>query len=545
MRKPKKDLKLNITREASDRIRASFVDILSEYVNDCKRFDLPEVDYFAAEYQLSKFLSKYIGKETDSSDVRARRAVVKWLDVEQRNKRTNNRLMATDPIFSGKSGHQILLMAARLIERTIGSSPPDDLLSLGQFSSGATTSTKRGVDTLARRFEGVKDTTPDAWKHVSDVLPREGVWTLYDPGLHQPRFVKGNVLFTVPKTSIIDRVACKEPDWNVFAQKSVGDHIRGRLLKKARINLNDQSINRILAYEASIRGHLATIDLSSASDSLSTVLVMLLLPKKWFDLLSDLRCAKTFIDGASHVNEMFSSMGNGFTFELESLIFWAVAQTINRVTSTFGKVSVFGDDLIVPTASAGMLIQFLHWIGFKTNADKTFVKGPFRESCGGHYYRGLDVTPFYLKSDIKHVSDLILLLNQYRRWLISTEMDTVENGFSTKNKFVKFWYDLAAFVPKCLWGGWDLSSRVQLVSPGFQQCELLRTTRRWAELEMQRQVGMYLARLSELDRCSFPVRDRDVEFSTLVSNSRWVVRKTKFEPFVFGIAKPLFYIEQS
>jgi len=543
MKKSRKFHDFRIKRRVTDLIRENLTDMLTQYIDESTGEGLGPEYVFDAKYLRESLLSKYVDENTDPPALREHRAIVKWLGVEQRNKRTNNRLWNSDPFFKGLGhGQEVLRYAAKLIERTIGRTAPEDLLTKGSFSSGATTSLRRDVVTLPAKFLGRRDTTPEAWEALSKALPSFPLWAQYNTELYQPRFVKGNILFTVPKTALIDRVACKEPDYNVFAQKAVGDFFR-RQLRKAGIDLNDQSINRNLAREGSTSGKLATIDLSSASDSLTIALVALLLPREWFLLLDSLRSPKTFIKGLSHKNEMFSSMGNGFTFELESLVFWAIAHSIRKLTRIHGRISVYGDDIIVPSPMAGMLIQFLSWVGFKTNVDKTFIKGPFRESCGGHYYRGNDVTPFYLRQPIKDVSDLILFLNQYRKWIIQTGMDQVDNGFTYKNRFVRFWYNLAAFVPKCLWGGWDLTSRVQLASPGLQQCELLRTTRKWARLETEYGIGLYLSRLSMADRLSFPAED--TPFSSLTTpTSHWSVRRCRFEPYVFGLAKPMFVIEQ-
>lgn len=558
MPKSKKYLDLNINREVSDAIKTNLMYMLDAYIEDSMELGISSFEIFSAIYQRDSFLLKYIDENTDPPSVRQQRAVVKWLTVEQRNKRTNERLFTEEAYIRGVGPTtKILNHAAKLIKKILGDVPADLMLK-ASFSGGASTSIKRGVGTLARKFSGKLDVTPKAWSLLEESI-RSTLWATLTPEVLTPRFVKGNVLFTVPKTTLIDRVACKEPDLNVYGQKAVGDYIRNRLRKRASIDLNDQSINRELAREGSIYRNLATIDLSSASDSLTDGLVKWLLPASWYDLLDSLRSPKTFIGDSSHNNEMFSSMGNGFTFELESLIFWALARSVQVRSAVRGRISVYGDDIIVPTAMAGMLIQLLHWCGFKTNASKTFVKGPFRESCGGHYHGGLDVTPFYLRRPLKDVSDLILFLNQYRRWLIITEMDTVENGWNQMNKFTKFWYDLAAFVPKVLWGGTDLASRTQLCSPGTEKCELLRTTRRWARLELDLGIGLYLARLSELDRSSFPAdadirEDNVVEWAKGITDSpestlstpaeKWVVRRRKVKSYVFGLTQPLFWFEQ-
>lgn len=458
--------KLELSREQSLRFHSELTGLVSS----------PSLEEdFSLKYLREVLLSKYVDEKTLPASELRRLAIVKWLGVEDRNRRTNLRLFETDPNFGFRYGHELLRRASRRIERVIGREPPEDLLERGSFSGGATTSVKRGLGTLASKFLGVRDVTPRAWKRLLPALSTFEGWAAYNPELDKPRYVRGNVLFTVPKSALIDRVACKEPDYNIFGQKAVGDYIRKRLRRRAGIDLNDQSRNRTLAREGSRTGRLATIDLSSASDSLTTGLVSLLLPHQWFTLLDDLRSPETFIDGEPHENEMFSSMGNGFTFELESLVFWALAQEVRCAIGATGPVSVYGDDIIVPTACAGALIKVLSWVGFTANLKKTFLRGGFRESCGGHYYRGTDVTPFYLRRPVKDISDLILTLNQLRRWLILTGWDFAYDGERiVANCFVQFWRRWSRCVPAALHGGWDLSSRHQLVSAGPSRARLTR-----------------------------------------------------------------------
>lgn len=541
----KKNLDFSISREVSHRIRTSLSDLFS--------IPIAGQDNFALEYQREMFLSKYIDEHTETDEVRRRNAIEKWLSVELRNQRTNERLFTTDPSFVTERGvvygQTFLLRARKLITKVIGEQPPDGLLSRGSFSSGATTSLRRGVGTLNRKFTGSRDVTPACWDRLSSELATFEGWASYNLELQAPRFVRGNSLFTVPKTPVIDRVACKEPDYNVFAQKAVGDYFRRRLLRKAGINLNDQSINRSLAKRGSVDGSLATIDLSSASDSVTTALVASVLPPQWFLLLNALRSPKTFIDGMSHVNEMFSSMGNGFTFELESLIFWALAQAV-RTTFTSGdpvrgRISVYGDDIIVPTRIARMLITVLSWCGFKVNVTKTFIKGPFRESCGGHYYCGNDVTPFFLRRPVRDVSDLILLLNQFRSWIIRTEHDGIECGWEGPNRFTALWNSLSLNVPRMLRGGYDIESRVQLVSTENPLNELISVKRRARRTEAELQTELYLTRLSELDRRGNTTPLLETQSSILVvPTTEWKLRRCKVKPYVFGLTRPLFIYEQ-
>ena len=91
-------------------------------------------------------------------------------------------------------------------------------------------------------------------------------------------------------------------------------------------------------------------------------------------------------------------MGNGFTFPLETLIFWAL--TASACEGDVDSVSVYGDDIICPRERADDVIDTLTMCGFKINLEKSFVEGPFRESCGCDYYKGIDIRPFYKKEPV-------------------------------------------------------------------------------------------------------------------------------------------------
>lgn len=218
------------------------------------------------------------------------------------------------------------------------------------------------------------------------------------PNRSSMQIVRGNRFTTVPKDATKDRGICIEPGVNVFLQLAVGRELKQRL-KNHGIDLkNGQSLHRRLARAASLSKKMATIDLSNASDTVSSSLVKLLLPEDWHQLLSDLRSPVTFCDGKSVVLEKFSSMGNGFTFELETLIFLAISEVI--CNGRAGKeVFVYGDDIICPTDKYKDLLAGLRFFGFTANDRKCFADGMFRESCGGDYFNGRDVRPFYLEEE--------------------------------------------------------------------------------------------------------------------------------------------------
>nr|APG77015.1 hypothetical protein [Beihai levi-like virus 32] len=222
----------------------------------------------------------------------------------------------------------------------------------------------------------------------------------------------------VPKSSDEHRAIGIEMNGLVPLQKCVGDYIRRQLDRKTPINLNSQQRNRHMARLAQTFG-LATIDLANASSSISLELVRALLPSDWFCLIEAFRSTHGQCPGLTDEPikyEMVSSMGNGFTFELESLIFFALAKATCEqeglhYTEIKRSVSVFGDDIIVPARVAKPLIHNMTLFGFTANVEKSFLQGHFFESCGADYYNSSDVRPFFLKRQLRTVRDLFFFMN--------------------------------------------------------------------------------------------------------------------------------------
>ena len=430
---------------------------------------LPESG-FKTTYLKEEFLSKFVSSDTDPAVVRRQRAINKWLSVESDNAATNVRLLITPEeynILPRVTWRKFLRVARKMVIDIIGVVPQPEIL-VGSFSGGASTSRLRTESHPASKYLGRADVTAACQPWFELALDQMPGWAQFRDNL-QVNLVRGNVLFTVPKTTTIDRCAAKEPDLNMFLQKGVGNFFRSQL-RRVGINLNDQSRNQRLAREGSITGALATMDLSSASDSVTCGLVQALLPPEWFDLLNCLRSPITIIDGEEHVNEMFSSMGNGFTFELESLLFYVLARATAYCTYSQGIISVYGDDIIVPAELFDDLEWVLSFCGFSVNTKKSYKSGPFRESCGGHYYNGYDVTPFYLRAPIFRLTDLIGICNRIRRCSQS------EIGICDPD-LEGLWLTFKGHVPSEFWGGTELGSDYQLVSPDPAKRKLVPRTK--------------------------------------------------------------------
>ncbi len=231
------------------------------------------------------------------------------------------------------------------------------------------------------------------------------------------QLVAGNRVTTVPKDALKDRVIAIEPTLNMYFQKGVGSLISSRLRAVGLDLPKQQDRNKSFALQGSVTGDLATIDLSSASDTVSLGLVEYLLPPEWFEAINLLRSHHGVLPNRELITyEKVASMGNGFTFELESLIFLACALTAVPDGRVNINVAVYGDDIIVPSRDAPRTLLYLDAMGFTPNTSKTFYSGPFRESCGGHYLNGVDVTPLYVKEPINTVPRLYWFANQVRRF---------------------------------------------------------------------------------------------------------------------------------
>lgn len=226
------------------------------------------------------------------------------------------------------------------------------------------------------------------------------------------RLVDGSRITTVPKTAKTDRTIAIEPLLNVYLQLGVDRELKLRLKSRWGYNLNSQEKNQLLAKKAAVSNDLATIDLSAASDLISLRICAILLPELWFNLLYELRSPKGCLEGVWRPYEKISSMGNGYTFALESLIFAALVRCAIRRTGSERESAVFGDDLIVPTTAVNYLYTLLELCGFRINKEKSFTSGPFRESCGVDRFLGYNVRPVFLKRRLDSIPAIFYLHNR-------------------------------------------------------------------------------------------------------------------------------------
>jgi len=415
--------------QIGDLVRTRDYAALCEFQIDYTKFDVLNVSEIIHVRQALAFYTKLEDLEigVDKESV----ALLGFLDSEATNRETNNRFRSyRSGALQPTPEHARLIMAVRDKIRQVLGSPPCNYGAIGgRFGPGATANVRRENASAVEKLAAVPTCS---WNLIRSPLfaavvrGNESWFSNHEENLYtipcgEDYWVAhvnvlpctGQLSF-VPKNARTFRSIDVQPTVNGFVQSELGKMIEG-CLRSVGVDIRDQERNKNLARMASIRKHLATLDLSKASDSIAYEVVKTLMCDLWFELLAAARTPSTVykpLDIEIRL-EMFSAMGNGFTFPLETLIFWAIVAVVCEGCSN-DEIGVYGDDIICPITKADSVIEALKFFGFKVNSEKSFVSGPFRESCGGDYYEGFSIRPFYQKHLVSWQS-LFVLHNFYYR----------------------------------------------------------------------------------------------------------------------------------
>lgn len=394
------------------------------------------------EYRWARQLEALVRKNPhlEGTTVQGRRqaALDIFFDAERRCKRSNRRLewyMSRPQRLKRFSPllHRLIDEARWEIYRLLGPGPSNrdvelfwDGCNFGSGSSGGLGSKEYGktdVDLYAKLLDqSTLSYTPAILEWYGSSLCKgafgRDILRRHYFGVLKECSTQANQVVTVPKDCDKDRVIAVEPMLNMYCQQGWKTVLSQRLISWG-ITLEDQSRNQELAREASIRGFArdswSTIDLSSASDTVSINLVKWFLPSGWFDVLSSVRCSEGIVDDITVRYEKFSSMGNAVTFPLQCLLFCSIIRAARRIVGERMEYRVYGDDLIVPVSCSLLVIEALRFLGFVPNVAKTYVTGHFRESCGADFFFGKDVRPCYLKRKLDHPTAVYDLFNRLQQ----------------------------------------------------------------------------------------------------------------------------------
>lgn len=380
--------------------------------------------------QLIKLLSKYPFKGYDG--IAEDRAIELFRECERKNALTNQRWLTIgfDP--------RIEAVAVRLNE-ILGEPPTvDEVILSGGWGPGVMEGYPISSEWTGPEFKfAVKPTiTPSLIPIATRILEGVPAWDASLRGVYgrHERFevVEGSTLFTVPKKFAMNRCALKEPAINAWMQSGLGTIMRKRFKQTSQVDLRlSWTVNQELARIGSLTGVFCTADLSSASDTVCRGPLKSISHRGWFGLweaFASPSCKLPITVSAGdkvyipHKFQMMSSMGNGFTFELESILFYAIVTSVvpgvwagpskGHKRMTWPHVSVFGDDLVFPSAYYSRVCDLLTEFGFTVNPDKSFADGPFRESCGKDYFNGVDTRPLYITKVLQNGSSLVSLANR-------------------------------------------------------------------------------------------------------------------------------------
>jgi hypothetical protein len=403
---------------------------------------------WVGKYQLCRLLAKYRFPSDNAS--RASAALKKFIVADRACRVYNSgRGKYLSRVDDESNEGRVLKGARHFITMVLGEALPsfDALTWQSRHGPGSSLGTVQGdVSTYHKYANWPYTVTPRAAVHARALISNDPRWLGALENSYRMRnnipmwsilnwdqfwssvfdIRTNNRVCFVPKDSQIDRPIAIEPTMNLMLQLGVDGFIRRRL-KRFGVDLDSQEKNQRLAMIGS-KLHteygpcpFSTIDLASASDTVSLRLCKNLLPREWYQYLLDLRSPFGELPDGSVVRySKISSMGNGYTFALESLIFAALCYGVSKnILGVYPKsqIAVYGDDIVVPWQIAGELLFWLEWSGFTVNVSKSFLFGSVKESCGTDWVEGHLVRPVHLEDTPTSLAELATDRNRLARWV--------------------------------------------------------------------------------------------------------------------------------
>lgn len=347
--------------------------------------------------QLLRFPSRF---SPDNADVVRNKGLMAFYKLESENKMKNN---------VDYSGIYIINDIRAIIHEILGDTRPD--FSNGRFSNGSSNIfIEHGgkAYTMNTKVRGLKylESLMD-----SDIVPLEYRSLDVVPVVPETSGKTVSVIQPVPKSYKTPRLIGMEDAHMGWKAQSLRKQLEDCLATSKYANcvhLHDQSYNQRLSTLGSATNQLATIDLSSASDSICLMLIEAVFPRNWYEAILEVRAENMRRPSGRVVRtEMFLTSGSPLTFIIETILFLSIDVAACHYAATFfpekdvlldtllENIGVYGDDQIVPVWACETVINFLERLFFKVNKDKSYSDGPFRESCGSEAWNGVEVSTHY------------------------------------------------------------------------------------------------------------------------------------------------------
>lgn len=293
----------------------------------------------------------------------------------------------------------------------------------GIFSNGSAADSSRP---LASKLQAISEVIPYLYTPMYPISKHADITEWH-------RGYTSHVM-AVPKSYKTARIIASEHSYRQFRMQAIRVAFEDCLSRNGytgMLDLHDQEPNRELCKLGSMFGNYATIDLSSASDSIARSLVRETFPSNVVREMWRWLPHQFEIDGKASTMHMFCTSGSALTFPVESMVFLAIALSAGEIVRrTTGLVSypphIFGDDMVVDVRLYDTICDFLRMLGFKVNDDKSFAVGQYRESCGVEYHDGESTATIYFPRKQLQVADGApfwesIISLQHRAWGLPIE----------------------------------------------------------------------------------------------------------------------------
>lgn len=397
---------------------SAFADALTSDIDSCLEGSLS----VERRYTLQRLKSRFRKKFASSDEALSKKALEDFILL-------NKQVGAVKPFLRPEILSNARMFITLSLERFSRRIDPDliqvpfvrsHILEYWRFGPGASHQVN-GTHTADKIYEPMT-TTQLAEPLVTTLRAQQPYLHSFDI-VHGPgtRLVEGSKMSTVPKNESAARTIAIEPSGNMALQLAVGSYLE-EVLRSIGLDIRTQQPkNQALACVGSKTQRYATLDLKSASDMITPALCKMLLPPELYRFLMRIRSPRTLILGEYIDLNMISTMGNGFTFPLMTLLLVSLVYAVTLEKGgpfnyiDYSHFAVFGDDIIVPSFIADDLVDVLEQAGLIVNKDKSYLSGPFRESCGGDYISGYNCTPIYIKS-LSRDHDIYVAINQVLRY---------------------------------------------------------------------------------------------------------------------------------
>jgi hypothetical protein len=390
---------------------------LNRGVKDFREYEYPTLGHISPDrykkwQQLKSLVKKYRFENDVYTDDSLNEKTLDKFFVEQQ------RISTYTPY--GFLDHQVIQRARQHAKRILGDYDPEYTIQHSRFGKKSSIGCPLNLAYIDEKLSNVRaftgSTECSKW-FFKDCLPGDPILKGLVANL---TFIKSSKnlehdslnLVSVPKTWKIHRLITPLTLLSLFYSYGVGEQVENSLRDEGLDIRKLQSVHAGLVKFTSKTKHLATADLSAASDSITSPLLNRILPRKWFNAIKKTFSHQLVADGKLNYTESVLPMGNGLTFPVETLIFYVLLKALSELSGSGGRISVYGDDLIYPSRLHRYVRVFFPRFGFKLNLEKTFVSSHFRESCGADYFMGHDVRPAILPGSKSWLSR-----PQYLSWL--------------------------------------------------------------------------------------------------------------------------------